>query len=139
MNAVDTNVLVYAFDADEPLKQAKAQHLMDALVPRRGETELLWQVACEFLSCLRRWQAAGRMSAEDVELNFRDVLASFPLQIPVASIFAVSFDMWSRYSLPHWDSLLLAACKQAGVNVLYSEDLDSGTSYDGIQIINPFA
>jgi predicted nucleic acid-binding protein len=86
MNAVDTNVLVYAFDADEPVKQAKAQQLLDWLVPRRGETELLWQVAGEFLSILRKWQAAGRMSAEDVEANFGDIIASFPLRIPVASL-----------------------------------------------------
>ena len=28
MNAVDTNVFVYALDADEPVKQAKAQDLL---------------------------------------------------------------------------------------------------------------
>jgi predicted nucleic acid-binding protein len=139
MNAVDTNVLDYSFDADEPVKQAKAQNLLDRLVPRRGETELLWQVACEFLSCLRKWLATGRMSAEDVEANFRDILASFPLRLPALSIFAASFDLCSRYSLSHWDSLLVAACKEAGVSVLYSEDLDAGTNYDGIRIINPFA
>ena len=138
MNAVDTNVFVYALDADEPLKQGKAQQLLDRLVPRRGETELLWQVAREFLSCLRKWHAAGRMSAGDVESNFRDVLASFPLRLPAASMFTASFNLCSRYSLSHWDSLLIAACKEAGINLLYSEDLDSGTDYDGVRIVNPF-
>ncbi len=139
MNAVDTNVLVYAFDADEPVKQAKAQHLLDRLVPRRGETELRWQVAGEFLNCLRKWQATGRMSAEDVEANFGDIIASFPLRLPVASLFAVSFELRARYSLSHWDSLLVAGCKEAGVDVLYTEDLDAGTNYDGVRIVNPFS
>jgi predicted nucleic acid-binding protein len=138
MNAVDTNVLIYALDADEPTKQVKAQMLLDRLVPRHGETELLWQVAAEFLSCLRKWQSAGRISAEDVEANFRDITASFPLRLPVASVFTVSFDLSSRYSLSHWDSLLVAGCKEAGIGVLYTEDLDAGTDYDGVQIINPF-
>jgi predicted nucleic acid-binding protein len=31
MNAVDTNVYVYALDADEPVKQAKAVDLFDQL------------------------------------------------------------------------------------------------------------
>jgi predicted nucleic acid-binding protein len=53
-------------------------------------------------------------------------------------VFAVSFDLSSRYSLSHWDSLLVAGCKQAGIDVLYTEDLDSGTDYDGVRIINPF-
>jgi predicted nucleic acid-binding protein len=139
MNAVDTNVLIYALDVDEPVKQLKAQRLLDQLIPLRGETELLWQVAAEFLSCLRKWQNAGRISAEDVEANFRDITASFPLRLPVASMFAASFGLSSRYSLSHWDSLLVAGCKEAGIGVLYTENLDPGTDYDGVRIINPFA
>ena len=56
MNAVDTNVLVYFVDRDEPAKRAKAIELLDGLVKEDVETILLWQVAAEFLSCLRRWQ-----------------------------------------------------------------------------------
>ena len=41
MNAVDTNVLVYALDSDEPLKQARAHQLLDRLVQRPAETVLL--------------------------------------------------------------------------------------------------
>jgi predicted nucleic acid-binding protein len=35
--------------------------------------------------------------------------------------------------------MLLAACKDAGVTTLYSEDMDSRTNYDGLTIVNPFA
>jgi predicted nucleic acid-binding protein len=45
----------------------------------------------------------------------------------------------SRYSLSHWDSLLLAACEDAGVDTLYSEDLDDGMTYDAVTVVNPFA
>jgi predicted nucleic acid-binding protein len=34
---------------------------------------------------------------------------------------------------------LLAGCKEAGVDLLYTEDLDAGADYDGIKIVNPFA
>jgi predicted nucleic acid-binding protein len=139
MNAVDTNVFVYAFDADEPVKQAKAQLLLDRLTRQREETELLWQVAGEFLNCLRKWESAGRMSAEDVETDFRDFISLFPLRLPVVSLFAVSFDLRSRFSLSHWDSLLVAACKEAGIDTLFTEDLDAGTDYDGLRVVNPFA
>ncbi len=99
MNAADTNVLVYAFDADEPLEQAKAQQLLDRLVANRDATELLWQVAGEFLSCLRKWEAAGRMSAADAETSFREITASFPLRRPDASLFPISFELHARSSL----------------------------------------
>jgi predicted nucleic acid-binding protein len=67
MNAVDTNVLVYALDDDEPAIQAKARDLIDRLVRPPIETELPWQVAGELLSCLRKWESAGRIIAADVE------------------------------------------------------------------------
>ena len=42
MNAVDTNVLVYAFDDDEPIKQAKANELLDRLAQHPVEILVLW-------------------------------------------------------------------------------------------------
>ena len=74
-----------------------------------------------------------------MEANFRDVFSMFPLSLPQSNLFDLSFDLKARFSLSHWDSMLLAACKKAGVDTLYTEDLDAGTDYDGIIIVNPFA
>ena len=63
----------------------------------------------------------------------------FPLQLPGPPVFQLTFDLRSRFSLSHWDSMLLAACKEAGIDLLYSEDMDAGTDYDGLTIVNPFA
>ncbi len=139
MNAADTNVYVYALDADEPVKQAKALELFDFLVPHSADTVLIWQVAAEFLSQLRRWESKGKLTPEEVQTTFRRFSAMFPLRAPSAGIFQVSFDLRSRFSLSHWDSMLVAACKEAGVTTLYSEDMDSGTDYEGLSVINPFA
>jgi predicted nucleic acid-binding protein len=138
MNAIDTNVLVYAHDADEPIKQSKAAKLLSALVQQPGETLLLWQVAGEFLSCLRKWESSGKMLSADVHANFQDVLTMFDLRVPTLEVFKKSFELSSRFSLSHWDSMLLAACKDASVDTLYSEDFDAGTDYDGARVINPF-
>ncbi len=53
--------------------------------------------------------------------------------------FQISFDLRSPFSLSHWDAMLLAACKEAGVTTLYSEDMGAGTDYDGLAVVNPFA
>lgn len=87
MNAVDTNVFVYGLDDSEPAKQAKAQGLMAQLVQPPVETVLTWQVAGELLSCLRKWESAGRITTADVEANFRDAFSLFPLRIPTAKGF----------------------------------------------------
>jgi predicted nucleic acid-binding protein len=138
MNAVDTNVFVYSLDASEPVKQAQADQLVERLARTPEETILPWQVAGELLSCLRKWESAGRVTPADVESHFRDILALFPLRLPSADIFRRSFDLRSRFSLSHWDSILLAACLEAGVDTLYSEDLAAGTNYDGLVVVNPF-
>lgn len=73
-----------------------------------------------------------------METQLRTFLGMFPLVIPNASLFEHYFDLYSRFSLSHWDAMLLAACKEAGVTTLYSEDLDAGTDFDGLNIVNPF-
>lgn len=138
MNAVDTNVVVYVFDDNEPVKQPKARALIDRLVKSPTNTLLLWQVAGELLSCLRKWESTGRIASADVKANFQDVLSMFRLRLPRDQVLELSFDLSAKFSLSHWDSMLLAACKEAGVTLLYSEDLDPGTDYDGVSVVNPF-
>jgi predicted nucleic acid-binding protein len=139
MNAVDTNVYVYALDADEPAKQSKALELLDRLMQQRTDAILVWQVAGEFLNQLRKWESQGRLTSAAVEAAFQRFRSMFALRIPTEAVFQISFELRSHFSLSHWDSMLLAACKETGVTTLYSEDLDPGTDYDGLTVVNPFA
>ena len=137
MTAVDTNIFVYASDTNDPVKQAKAQALLGRLVGVASKTVIPWQVAGEYLNWLRKWESAGQISHGDVETRFQAVLALFPLAMPTARLLPVYFQMRARYSLSHWDTMLLAACKEAAASTLYSEDLQAGASYDGV-VVNPF-
>ncbi len=86
---------------------------------------LLWQVAGELLSCIRRWQWAGNRSDADVNADIRNIPAMFPLAFPTNKVILRSLDLSSRYSLSHWDSMLVAACIEARVQTLYSEDIQA--------------
>ena len=138
MNAVDTNILVYYVDADEPAKRPKAIELLARLGKAQVETLLLWQVAAEFLSCLRRWENEGRTSRQDTLEYLNTVEPMFRCVRPSQGMLRKSLDLSSRYSLSHWDSMLIAACIDAGVRTLYSEDLGDGVAYDSVTVINPF-
>jgi len=70
---------------------------------------------------------------------FRQVHSQFEIRTPSVATFQISFDLRSPFSLSHWDAMLLAACKEAGVTTLYSEDMGAGTDYDGLAVVNPFA
>ena len=139
MNAIDTNVFVYLVDHTEPDKQQQAADLLRQARQDRGSTVLLWQVAGEYLSCLRRWAREGRLSNSDIEPYLNRVTALFPFAFPTDRVLSISLDLHSRYSLSHWDSMLLAACVDAGVDTLYSEDLAADMTYDTVTVINPFA
>jgi predicted nucleic acid-binding protein len=139
MNALDTNILVYSFDRDEPVKRAKAVRLIDKLVQGDVETVLLWQVAAEFLSCLRRWEREERIDRQETLGNLERLDSMFRCVLPTQAVLGRSLDLSSRYSLSHWDGMLVAACIEAGVHTLYSEDLAPGTRYDSVTVVNPFA
>jgi predicted nucleic acid-binding protein len=139
MTAIDTNVMIYAYDDDEPVKRRKALALLTDLTNQSEHVVLLWQVAEEFLNCLRKWESKNKMSSTDVENHFHDVLDLFSLRHPSEAYFDISFDLRRRHSLSHWDSLLLAACREAGNTTIYSEDLQNGANYDGVTVVNPFA
>ena len=138
MNAIDTNVLVYSIDSTEPEKQARAREILRGL-HESSETVLLWQVAGEYLNCLRRFAGSGRFPAEDIDDEILDWLKVFPLFLPTRGLIKHSLALTSRYSLSHWDSMLLAACIEAGVETLYSEDLDARMKYDSVTVISPFS
>lgn len=139
MNAVDTNVLVYFVDVDEPAKRAKAIELLERLETEAKDTVLPWQVGVEFLSVLRRWETEGWIVRDQTVRHMQTVESMFSFVLPTQSLLSSSLDLSSRYSLSHWDSLLIAACIEAGINTLYSEDLDDGMTYDGVTVVNPFA
>ena len=138
MNAVDTNVLVYFADADEPLKQQVAKQLLSDLRRSAAEPMLLWQVAAEFLNCLRRWEFTGRIARAETLRLFEQIEASYELVLPTRTVIHTALDLNARYSLSHWDSFLVAACIEAGVTTLYSEDMADGADYDGVRVVNPF-
>jgi predicted nucleic acid-binding protein len=101
MNAVDTNVYVYALDADEAAKQAKALKLLDQLALQQADTILIWQVAGEFLNQLRHWESKGRLTSAEVEAAFQRVRGMFTVRIPTEVVFQTSFDLRARFSLSH--------------------------------------
>ncbi len=139
MNAVDTNLLVYAVDVTEPGKSQRALNLIRDLAAADTPLVVPWQVAAEFLACLRRWEDAGRIRRTDTDVYLNRFIMSLPIVYATSASLRLALDLSSRFSLSHWDSMLLAACMEAGIDTLYSEELSSGVVYDSVRVINPFS
>ena len=89
--------------------------------------------------CLDSRRRAIGCGPKDRVLTAEQFLDAQPITMPSPAILQVSLDLSGRYSLSHWDSLLLAACLEAGIDTLYTEDLDAGMTYDTGSVINPFS
>lgn len=59
MNAIDTNILVYAVDNNEPEIFRRAVESIRKLSSASAPLVVPWQVAAEFLACLRCWEDAN--------------------------------------------------------------------------------
>jgi len=137
MNAIDTNVFLYSIDRHEPAKQAKAQQLLQQLRTAAEPTYLLWQVLSELAHQLRRWRDQGKVTPAEFVQHVQMFRNLFPLILPTPPVLDHGLDLASRFSLSHWDSMILGACRVAGITVLYTEDMGAPVTIDGIQLFNP--
>ena len=133
MIAFDTNVLLYACDRADPRRQAIALDL----IANSRDGVLLWQVACEFVAASRKLSPQG-FSASDAWNRLAEFLNLFPLVLPTSSILARGKEFHVTRSVSFWDALILSACVEAGVTILYSEDVPGHSLPGKLQVINPF-
>ena len=129
----DTNVLVYTDDKAYPAKQRRALDLV-AEHRRAGTGVVSVQVLQEyFVTVTRKMGVDAAVARRKVELLSELDVAT----IEVADIVA-AIDLHRLHGLSFWDSLNLRSAKQAGCNVLFSEDLQAGRELLGLRIVNPF-
>jgi predicted nucleic acid-binding protein len=132
---VDTNVLVYAHDRSETLRQPVAQALVAELWRNRSGA-LSTQVLQEFYVVATRKYDPPMSRRETRQLV--DAYSHWQLiQVDVALILAAS-QLEERHTLSFWDALIVEAARRAGANRLVTEDLQSGRRLAGVLIHNPF-
>jgi predicted nucleic acid-binding protein len=132
MNAVDTNILIYLNDPRDLAKQAIAISLVSSLT----DGVLIWQVACEYLAASRKLEALGYDRAQAYQY-IRDLQQVWHTALPTWAVIDLAENLMSRFSLSHWDSMVVAACLEANVHTLYTEDFGY-IAIDSLKIVNPF-
>lgn len=59
--------------------------------------------------------------------------------MPTPGVLERSIDLTTAHTLSHWDAMLVAACLEAGVDTLYTEDMGAPRMIESLKLINPFA
>jgi len=129
---VDTNVVVYALTDQDPAKQVIAQRLLAERGPARPS--LSTQVLAETYAVLtrkQRWQADDALAAVTLLKRLRVVALTPETQLEALRL-AV------EHRLSGWDAMVVQAALQAGCDTLFSEDLQAGRRFGGLEVVNPF-
>ena len=131
---VDTNILVYADDRRDRRKQSLARDLV-RLALTSGKGRLSTQVLTEFFAvATRKLGLAAATVRRRVE-----VYASLPVFRPAAEDLLNAIDLHRLHGVAIWDALIVRAALASGCRVLYTEDLQHGRTFDGLEIVDPFA
>ncbi|WP_191621125.1 PIN domain-containing protein [Marinihelvus fidelis] len=129
----DTNVLVYAEDADEPIKRQRAIELVTAAM-HDGTGVISTQVLQEFFAvCTRKLG----IKPETVQRRMQLLTTLNVIQITTDDTLD-AVDLVRLHKLSYWDALIINAARKAGCSTLLSEDMNHGQSISGVKIRNPF-
>ena len=133
---IDSNVLIYAHDADAGVKQKVAGDVLKDLWSS-GLGIISTQVMQEFYVNVTR-----KIPTPLARSSVRTILSNYTRwqveQVSPTTVLAAS-RIEERYKLSFWDSLILAAAQQGGAEKILTEDLHAGQKIDGILVENPFS
>ena len=130
----DTNVLLYAFDEDEPEKQSVSRELIDEHLTR-GDGILSVQVLREFYSMSRRETRPLSVEEAVEAVNYFATFTSGPEDTETV---LGAIRRSREYMLSFWDALIVESALKGGADRLLTEDLQHGQVIEGLRIENPF-
>jgi predicted nucleic acid-binding protein len=132
---LDTNILIYAYDASAGQKNRTAKELLVELW--KSKTGMLsTQVLQEFFVSVTT-KIQKPLSIEKTKLIIRDLL-HWEVIINDETSILNAIDIHKKHQSSFWDAMILQAAVNRGARLLYTEDMTHGQVVQGVRIVNPF-
>ncbi|MGH9165987.1 MAG: PIN domain-containing protein, partial [Acidimicrobiales bacterium] len=131
---VDTNVLVYAYDADAGDRHRAA----------RGRLQVLWadesgavstQVLQEFYVTVTR--KIGRPMSLRAAREVVTTYQAWPVHRPEVHDLLEASELQERHHLSFWDALIVVAARRSAASTLLTEDLQEGRRFGEVVVVSP--
>jgi predicted nucleic acid-binding protein len=76
----------------------------------------------------------------DVEMAIKIIedLAFWRIYAPDARDIVGAIKLQQHHKLSFWDAMIIWSATQLDCKIIWSEDLNSGQVYEGVQVLNPF-
>jgi len=133
---VDTNVLLYAYDQGEPVKQSQAAAVLDRLASMRLGV-LTPQVLAEFfVHATRKLQRP--LTVEQAYDRIQNYLLSWEILDLSGSIILEAVRGVRTYQMAYWDAQIWASARLHQIPLIFTEDFNVGAVIEGVRFVNPF-
>ena len=131
---VDTNILIYAYDADAGDKNVKAlSAIHDLWDSMKGMVST--QVLQEFY--VNATQKIPQPLPHAVVRGIIENYLAWQVQLIYPATILRASEFQERHRLSYWDAMIVAAAYEGNAKTLFTEDLNHGQIIEGIRIINP--
>ena len=137
--ALDSNVLVDAYDESEPKKREQAKNLL----ARCWKTETKLALSTQNLSELY-WVVSRKAKPPLSNLLAKEIILSilnFENFIKIgmnAGTVVRAIDISEKSGVMFWDALLAATMEENGIFRIYTENIKDFSRIEGIKAVNPF-
>lgn len=132
---IDTNILVYAYDASAGEKHKKALEIMENLWDS-GNGIISSQVLQEFFVNVTK-KISKPLNVIATKEIVKDLL-KWKTVIINGEIILEAIDIHTQHKLSFWDSMIIVSAIGGGADTILSEDLSDKQVIRGITIKNPF-
>jgi len=130
----DTNILVYTDDLEASVKQDLALALWQAH-RSDGLAVISIQVLQEYF-----WASTRKLGVDPgVATEKLMLFARADVMSPMSDDVISSARLAVEHKLSFWDAMIVQMAIQADCEILFSEDMQAGRRFAGVEIVNPFA
>ena len=130
---VDSNIWLYALINGQDLVK---HHIAQDLV---GKTSCVASIQVVQEICSNLIKKFSYLKAQ-IKSLIKSFSAGCEIIIPSINLLLQAEELRGQYHLSYWDSLIVASAIAANVEILYSEDMQSGILvYNRMRIVNPFS
>jgi predicted nucleic acid-binding protein len=134
---IDTNILVYLYDRNQPTRQDQARDVLDQL-EGSGSGRLSVQCLAEFFSVATRKLSPKLTPAEALQQ-----ISLFTRLWPVYDLTPMVVLEAGRgvrdHQLSYYDAQIWATARLNQVPTIFSEDFSTGSILEGVRFVDPFS
>ena len=134
---IDTNLLIYLYDPNQPDKQKQSEFVLEQLeLTRNGRLSV--QALAEFFSVATRKLSPSLTSAQ--ALNQVTLFTRLWPVFDLTPMIVMEAGRGVRdHKLSYYDAQVWATARLNQLSVVFSEDFRDGSILEGVRFVNPFS